>query len=133
MAGGGGSSSGHRHSLQESTVFGILMNTRGLTEPIVLNIGRDLRVLPSTLFTMLVIMALVTTLLTGPLLRLADPRGELSEPELRGARAHVEPTEPLPQQPVLVASDREPSRGHWPWQTALSELRGAGSDARVAR
>ncbi len=47
---------------------GILMNTRGLVELIVLNIGLDLRVLSPRLFTMLVIMALVTTFMTGPAL-----------------------------------------------------------------
>ncbi len=63
----GGVLSGHtRH---ESTVLGILMNTRGLVELIVLNIGLSLGVLTPTLFTMLVVMALVTTFMTGPLLR----------------------------------------------------------------
>jgi Kef-type K+ transport system membrane component KefB len=48
--------------------LGVLMNTRGLMELIVLNIGLDLGILSPTLFTMLVIMALATTLATGPLL-----------------------------------------------------------------
>jgi Kef-type K+ transport system membrane component KefB len=46
------------------------MNTRGLMELIALNMGYDLGILPSRIFTMLVIMALVTTMLTGPLLTL---------------------------------------------------------------
>jgi Kef-type K+ transport system membrane component KefB len=46
------------------------MNTRGLVELIVLNIGLDLRIISPTLFTMLVIMALVTTLMTTPILSL---------------------------------------------------------------
>ena len=46
------------------------MNTRGLMELIVLNVGLDLGVISPTLFAMLVIMALVTTLMTAPLLRL---------------------------------------------------------------
>lgn len=54
----------------ESLQLGALMNTRGLMELIALNIGYDLGILPSRIFTMLVIMALVTTLLTGPLLAL---------------------------------------------------------------
>ena len=45
------------------------MNTRGLVELIVLNIGLSLGILTPTLFTMLVLMALVTTFMAGPLLR----------------------------------------------------------------
>ena len=44
------------------------MNTRGLVELIVLNIGLDLGVITPRLFTMLVIMALVTTMMTSPIL-----------------------------------------------------------------
>lgn len=55
---------------RESAALGILMNTRGLVELIVLNIGLDLGVISPRLFTMLVIMALVTTFMTGPLLEL---------------------------------------------------------------
>ena len=58
----------------QSWVLGSLMNTRGLMELIVLNIGFDLGVIPRPVFTMLVIMAIVTTLMTGPLLRLLLPR-----------------------------------------------------------
>jgi Kef-type K+ transport system membrane component KefB len=50
--------------------LGILMNTRGLVELIVLNIGLDLGVLSPTLFAMLVIMALATTMMASPLLPL---------------------------------------------------------------
>lgn len=53
---------------QESSSLGALMNTRGLMELIVLNIGLDLGVISPTLFAMLVIMALVTTLATSPML-----------------------------------------------------------------
>ena len=53
---------------RDSTALGILMNTRGLVELIVLNIGLDLGVISPRLFTMLVIMALVTTLMTSPIL-----------------------------------------------------------------
>lgn len=48
--------------------LGILMNTRGLTELIVLNVGVSLGVLDGQMFTMMVIMALVTTAMAGPLL-----------------------------------------------------------------
>ncbi|MBF0133366.1 MAG: cation:proton antiporter [Magnetococcales bacterium] len=52
----------------EASVIGILMNTRGLMELVVLNIGLDLGVISPTIFTMLVLMALVTTIATTPAL-----------------------------------------------------------------
>lgn len=55
-----------------SLAIGILMNTRGLMELVVLNIGYDLGILNPEIFTMMVVMALVTTLMTNPLLNLAD-------------------------------------------------------------
>jgi Kef-type K+ transport system membrane component KefB len=54
----------------ESLQLGALMNTRGLMELIALNIGYDLGILSPRIFAMLVIMALVTTMMTGPLLTL---------------------------------------------------------------
>jgi Kef-type K+ transport system membrane component KefB len=54
---------------RDAAALGILMNTRGLVELIVLNVGLDLKVLSPTLFAMLVIMAVVTTLMTSPILR----------------------------------------------------------------
>lgn len=59
---------------KESVILGTLMNTRGLMELIALNIGFDLGFIPQNVFTMLVIMAAVTTVMTGPLLRLFLPR-----------------------------------------------------------
>lgn len=53
---------------RESLTIGALMNTRGLMELVVLNIGLDLGVLTPKVFTMMVIMALVTTFMTGPAL-----------------------------------------------------------------
>ncbi len=55
---------------RNSAALGVLMNTRGLVELIVLNIGFDLGVISPRLFTMLVIMALLTTMMTSPLLTL---------------------------------------------------------------
>jgi Kef-type K+ transport system membrane component KefB len=56
----------------DSFALGALMNTRGLIELVALNIGYDLGILSPRIFTMLVIMALVTTGLTGPLLGLTE-------------------------------------------------------------
>jgi Kef-type K+ transport system membrane component KefB len=53
----------------QSTTLGVLMNTRALMELIVINIGFDLGLIPQNVFTMLVIMAVVTTLMAGPLLK----------------------------------------------------------------
>jgi Kef-type K+ transport system membrane component KefB len=57
---------------RDSLTIGALMNTRGLMELIVLNIGLDLKVLTPEVFTMMVIMALVTTFMTGPALNLIN-------------------------------------------------------------
>jgi Kef-type K+ transport system membrane component KefB/nucleotide-binding universal stress UspA family protein len=63
---------------REAGAVGILMNTRGLMELIVLNLGLDLGVISPTLFTMMVIMALVTTFMTTPLLKWIYPPEELA-------------------------------------------------------
>lgn len=59
---------------REASALGWLMNTRGLTELIVLNIGLELKVITPLMFTMLVIMALVTTFMTSPLLEYIYPK-----------------------------------------------------------
>jgi K+:H+ antiporter len=57
-------------SWRDSFSLGVLLNTRGLVELIVLSIGYDLGILSARTFAMLVLMALVTTFMTGPLLSL---------------------------------------------------------------
>jgi Kef-type K+ transport system membrane component KefB len=59
-------------SWKDSLMIGALMNTRGLMELVVLNIGYDLGVLTPEVFAMMVIMALVTTFMTGPALDLIN-------------------------------------------------------------
>nr|WP_246260024.1 cation:proton antiporter [Streptomyces typhae] len=61
---------------REATVLGILLNTRGLTELVVLNVGLSMGALDTRLFTAMVVMALVTTLMTGPLLSRFPPGAE---------------------------------------------------------
>ncbi|EKO76831.1 MULTISPECIES: cation:proton antiporter [unclassified Leptospira] len=71
----GGSSIASRMSgknWKDSLSIGILMNTRGLMELIVLNIGYDLGVLSEEIFSMMVLMALATTIMTGPGLKLVE-------------------------------------------------------------
>jgi Kef-type K+ transport system membrane component KefB len=60
------------HSWKDSLSIGTLMNTKGLMELVVLNIGYDLGVLSTEIFTMMVIMALATTFMTGPALDLIN-------------------------------------------------------------
>jgi Kef-type K+ transport system membrane component KefB len=64
----------------DSFALGALMNTRGLVELVALNIGYDLGILPPRIFAMMVLMALVTTFMTGPLLNLAE-RGKGHSPQ----------------------------------------------------
>jgi Kef-type K+ transport system membrane component KefB len=62
---------------REGAALGILMNTRGLMELIVLNIGLDMKVLSPTLFVMLVLMAIITTVATTPVLDWLNRDGRL--------------------------------------------------------
>ena len=79
---------------RSSLAIGSLMNTRGLTELIVLNVGLSLKVISPELFSMLVVMALVTTFLAGPALRLIDRRGTLAvQAEAEVADAGREPVQ----------------------------------------
>ena len=60
---------------RDALSLGALMNTRGLMELVILNVGLDIGVLSPTLYAMMVVMALVTTALTTPLLDLLRDRG----------------------------------------------------------
>lgn len=82
---------------RDAAALGWLMNTRGLTELIVLNIGLSLNVISPLLFTMLVIMALVTTFMTSPLLEWLYPK----QPVLEEVEELV-PDEFKPSYQVLV-------------------------------
>jgi len=62
----------------ESAIIAYMMNTRGLMELIVINVGLDLGVISPKVFTMLVIMAIVSTVITTPALRYYMPRAGLT-------------------------------------------------------
>jgi Kef-type K+ transport system membrane component KefB len=64
---------------RDGSALGVLMNTRGLMELIVLNIGLEMGVISPTLFAMLVLMALVTTFATTPILHLIASRESIAE------------------------------------------------------
>jgi len=77
-------------SWRESGALGVLMNTRGLMELIVLNIGLDLGVISPTVFAMMVVMALVTTFMTEPALALVYPERVRIQDSLEAVPASLE-------------------------------------------
>lgn len=79
-----------------SLVLGLLMNTRGLTELVILNVGLGLGLLNTELFSAMVVMAVVTTAMASPLLSLA----------LRRVRSSASQAELLVDRPVSALSAR---------------------------
>jgi Kef-type K+ transport system membrane component KefB len=65
---------------RSSATIGLLMNTRGLTEIVILTVGLELGVITPTLFTIMLLMAIVTTLMATPLLRLIRLPDEVARP-----------------------------------------------------
>jgi len=96
---------------RESAVIGALMNTRGLTELIVLNLALEKGVISEALFAALVLMALVTTFMAGPVLNRLDPDNTFGAPveeELDEARrGEPESPIPVPERAILVAPQTE--------------------------
>jgi len=86
---------------REAAAIGVLMNTRGLMELVILNIGLDLGVLSPALFAMLVVMAIVTTLATTPALAAVYP------PDRFGS----EPAAPDPAPRSVLAAVALPGSG----------------------
>ena len=62
-----------RIPFQQSAAIAVLMNTRGLTELVILLVGKQVGVLDTQMFMMMVVMTLVTTVITAPLLRIIYP------------------------------------------------------------
>jgi Kef-type K+ transport system membrane component KefB len=100
-----------------SAVIGTLMNTRGLTELIVLNLALSAGAISNALFAALVLMAIVTTLMTGPLMKLLDPRNEFGsdiEDEFAEAArlaANEHPELQVPERSILVAPQTDAALG----------------------
>jgi Kef-type K+ transport system membrane component KefB/nucleotide-binding universal stress UspA family protein len=110
-------------SWRESGALGVLMNTRGLKELIILNLGLDLGVLSPSLFAMMVLMGIGTTVMTSPLLRWLSPeKQELAPPE--PVLDEAEPFRVL----ICVASGRS-----GPGLVALASALGAGRPGRPVR
>ena len=77
--------------LREAAGLGTLMNTRGLMELVILNIGLDIGIISPALFSMMVIMALVTTFMTTPMLLLICPKEFRTAPEKVTPRTSAPP------------------------------------------
>lgn len=75
---------------RESAALAALMNTRGLTELVILSVGLQLGVLDTTLYSLMVLMAVVTTAMTSPLLTAVYPR-RLIDRDLSEPRRHAAP------------------------------------------
>ena len=69
----------------QAAMMGFMMNTRALMELIVINVGFDLGVISQKMFTMLVIMAIFSTVITTPALRYHQSRSSLKDPRAAGA------------------------------------------------
>jgi Kef-type K+ transport system membrane component KefB/nucleotide-binding universal stress UspA family protein len=105
-------------TFRSSTVLGVLMNARGITEIVILTIGRSPGVISPALFTMMVLMALITTFMTTPLLTLLYPRDmidsdltgdatrEMMALVTRDRRVMVGVTDPVTAQPLLELAKR---------------------------
>lgn len=71
----------------QANALGILMNTRGLTEIVILTVGVELHLIGDDLFSMMVVMALVTTVMTGPLINVAYPARRVARDIAEAERA----------------------------------------------
>jgi Kef-type K+ transport system membrane component KefB len=71
---------------RHSVVISVLINTRGLTELVILSVGRELNVLDDEMYSMMVLMALITTAMTGPLIDLIYPADRILRDERAQSR-----------------------------------------------
>lgn len=81
---------------REAAALGVLMNTRGLMELVILGIGFDLGVISPALFTMMAMMAVITTFMTTPLLELVYPTRRIREEAIGGVGEESEHTIVIP-------------------------------------
>lgn len=117
--------------LREASAVGVLMNTRGLMELVILKMGLDLGVINDLVFSMMVIMALVTTAMTTPLLHAVYPRHLLvkREAELRRALPPGAPSVLIPVSlprsggPLLYVADLLTGHGKFPRSITALYLR----------
>jgi nucleotide-binding universal stress UspA family protein len=99
-------------SWRESGALGILMNTRGLMVLLVLNLGLDAGIIGPTLFTMMVLMALLTTFITTPALDVVYPPGQHEQDLLATAPLHpLHPAEASAFTMLVCVDDDQAGRG----------------------
>jgi Kef-type K+ transport system membrane component KefB len=81
----------NRVPTRQSAALAVLMNTRGLTELIILSVGLQLHIIDARLYSLMVVMAVVTTVMAGPLLNMIYPTKHhvLAEPSGRPRPAEV--------------------------------------------
>jgi len=109
---------------RRATAIGILMNTRGLTELVILNVGLEIGVLDTELFTIMVLMAILTTVMTEPLLRWVYPSRLVDREIAQADRAALGLTADF--RAVVAVGDRgaEPT-------VDLATLIGTGSSSEI--
>ena len=98
---------------REAGAIGILMNTRGLMELVILSVGKELGVITDAVFAMMVIMALATTALTTPILALVYPRRLMEADQTVDTSAGFKVLIPVAhagQRPAVTAAGRRPGR-----------------------
>lgn len=111
-------------SWKDSLMIGALMNTRGLMELVVLNIGYDLGVLTPEIFAMMVIMALVTTFMTAPVL-------DLTNRVFKARQIDIPHEISKTSKFRILISFGNPERGRTLLRLAHSIIRNAGKNASV--
>jgi Kef-type K+ transport system membrane component KefB len=130
-----------------SAVLAVLVNTRGLTEIVILTVGLQVHVLNSELYSLMIVMALVTTAMTGPLLDWCYPRSQVAHDIAEAQRAAlgargghrvlVVPSSPGASPPLMQLATElsdgtaEVTLAHlWPYPTASLEV-GLGLSAQL--
>lgn len=111
---------------RQSLALGVLMNTRGLTELVILSVAAQLGVLDQQMFTLLVVMAVVTTMMTEPLLRLVYPRRLVERDIAEAERAALGESEGYTVLVVLDEGHRSPA-----FVSAACDMVGLERPARV--
>lgn len=115
-------------SWREASAIGILMNTRGLVELVILSVGLQFHVITDQVFAMMVIMALVTTFMTTPLLHWVYPARSLETEAIAGPATSAKATRVKPF--TVLISVAAPKSGGQLLQLA-NLLSGAEYDRRI--
>lgn len=113
---------------RQQLALGLLMNTRGLTVIVALQVGVQLGLLDTTMFTLMVIMVLATTLMTGPLLRRVYPDHDLQRELADAERDELGETGSFT---VLAVMPEPAAAGAWRLAELARELTGREHPARV--